>query len=213
MKYKGILFDLDGVICDTAKLHYLAWKRLANELGGDITLEFNETLKGVDRTESLRRILAHINITSTEQQFEEMMSQKNSWYVESLENLSHRDILPGIELFINELKNNNIKIAIASASKNAPLILDAIGLSEQVDSIANPEHVINNKPAPDIFLLAAKQLNLEPYECIGLEDSQAGIDALNHGEINSIAVGNTLLNATRNISSTEQLTFELLETV
>ncbi len=208
--YKGILFDLDGVLCDTAGLHYLAWKRLANELGGDIDEEFNETLKGVDRTESLKRILAHINVELTEEEFEEMMTLKNDWYVESLDTLSEADILPGISSFIDELLANDIKIAIASASKNAPNILNKIGLMKYVDTIANPADVKHNKPAPDIFLLAAKQLGLENEVCIGIEDSQAGIDALNSAGIDSLAIGDVLENSTYKISSTDQISLAVI---
>lgn len=210
MKYKGILFDLDGVICDTAGLHYLAWKRLANELGGDIDEEFNETLKGVDRAESLNRILQHIGVELTEEQFIESMTLKNDWYVDSLDTLSKADILPGIEEFIKTLVDNDIKIAIASASKNAPNILNKIGVMKYVDTIANPADVKHNKPAPDIFLLAAKQLELSTTECIGIEDSQAGIEALNSGNINSLAIGDTLTDATIQVSSTSQVTLELI---
>lgn len=208
--YKGILFDLDGVLCDTAGLHYLAWKRLANELGGDIDEEFNETLKGVDRTESLKRILAHINVELTEEKFEEMMMLKNDWYVESLDTLSEADILPGISNFIEELLAKDIKIAIASASKNAPNILNKIGLMKYVDTIADPADVKHNKPAPDIFLLAAKQLGLENEVCIGIEDSQAGIDALNSAGIDSLAIGDVLENSTYKISSTDKISLAVI---
>lgn len=208
--YKGILFDLDGVICDTAGLHYLAWKRLANELGGDIDEEFNETLKGVDRRESLMRILKHINVVLSEEQFAEMMTLKNDWYVESLDTLSAGDVLPGITQFLDELIANEIKIAIASASKNAPNILNKIGIMDYVDTIADPEHVKHNKPAPDIFLLAAEQLGLSPKECIGIEDSQAGIDALNSAGIDSLAIGSSLIGATKKINQTQEISLALI---
>lgn len=210
MKYKGILFDLDGVICDTAGLHYKAWKRLANELGGDIDEEFNETLKGVDRTESLKRILREINVTLDEVQFTQMMTLKNDWYVDSLDTLSQADILPGIDVFLNQLVENEVKIAIASASKNAPHILEKIGVMQYVDTIADPASVKQNKPAPDIFLLAAEQLGLAKEECLGIEDSQAGIDALNSGAIDSLAIGDVLTGATIKVSSTEQVTLALI---
>ncbi len=209
-KYKGILFDLDGVICDTAQLHYLAWKKLANRMGGDIDEEFNETLKGVDRGESLKRILNRLNVQVSNDQFAELMTLKNDWYVESLNTLSEQDILPGIAQLFADLKKNDIKIAIASASKNAPNILEKIGLLSAVDTIANPADVINNKPAPDIFLLAAKQLGLQADDCIGIEDSQAGIDALNSAQIDSIAIGNTLIDATKTIADTSTLNLGLI---
>lgn len=210
MKYKGILFDLDGVICDTAGLHYLAWKRLANELGGDIDEEFNETLKGVDRTESLNRILNHINVELSQEEFEMAMTKKNDWYVESLDTLSEADILLGMESFIESLVENGIKIAIASASKNAPNILNKIGVMKYVDTIADPAAVKANKPAPDIFLLAAEQLGLDKSFCLGIEDSQAGIDALNSGNIDSLAIGDLLTSATMQVSSTSEVTLEVI---
>lgn len=208
--YKGILFDLDGVICDTAVLHYKAWKKLANELGGDIDVEFNETLKGVDRAESLRRILAEINVELTDEEFNEMMTKKNEWYVEMLDSLTSADILPGIDKLLSDAKDNDIKMAIASASKNAPIILEKLGISKMFDTIANPADVKHNKPAPDIFLLAAKQLGLSTAECVGIEDSQAGIDALNEGDIDSIAIGDYLENATVKLSETAELTIEYI---
>ncbi|WOO88045.1 beta-phosphoglucomutase [Mollicutes bacterium LVI A0039] len=210
MKYKGILFDLDGVICDTAGLHYLAWKRLANELGGDIDEEFNETLKGVDRTESLKRILSHIDVELSSEQFQEMMELKNNWYVESLDTLSNKDVLPGIEDFIKSLIASGIKIAIASASKNAPNILNKIGIMQYVDTIADPGAVKQNKPAPDIFLLAAKQLGLTPNECLGIEDAQAGIDALNSAQIDSLAIGAGLKKANIHVHATSEVTLDLI---
>lgn len=210
MKYKGILFDLDGVICDTAGLHYLAWKQLANELGGDIDKEFNEQLKGVDRTESLNRILKHINVELDYEQFMDAMTKKNDWYVNSLNTLSPSNVLPGIEEFIKELVANDIKIAIASASRNAPYILEKIEIMKYVDTIADPTQVKDNKPAPDIFLLAAKQLNLDISDCIGIEDSQAGIDALNSAGIDSIAIGSSLENGTIHVSDTSQVSLALI---
>lgn len=208
---KAVLFDLDGVICDTAKYHYLAWKKLANELGGDIDEEFNETLKGVDRAESLNRILKHIDVSLSGQEFNKYMEIKNTWYLELLQEIDEQEILPGVAEFIDNLKKNDIKVAIASASKNAPVILEKIGLIDQVDSIANPDDVKLNKPAPDIFLLAAKQSNCDIDQCIGIEDSQAGIDALNAANIDSIAIGPGLKDATISLSDTSKLTMELLK--
>ncbi len=208
---KAVLFDLDGVICDTAHYHYLAWKKLANHLGGDIDEEFNETLKGVDRAESLKRILNKINVELTEVEFEKYMTLKNDWYVEMLETINEDEVLPGILDFIIQLKENSIKVAIASASKNAPIILEKIDLMKYVDTIANPNDVKENKPAPDIFLLAAKQSGVAISDCIGIEDSQAGIDALNAAAIDSIAIGAILNGATITLDETSQLKLDLLK--
>lgn len=211
MVVKGVLFDLDGVICDTAHYHYLAWKKLANHLGGDIDEGFNESLKGISREESLKLILEKLNQELDEEEFAKMTKMKNIWYLEMLEQLSPADILPGINEFIEELKQKGVKIAIASASQNAPFILEKIKLDHLIDTIADPRQVKNNKPAPDIFLLAAKQINLKPEECIGVEDSQAGINALNAGSIKSIAIGSNLTGATMNLPTTAKLTTSLWE--
>ncbi len=208
---KAVLFDLDGVICDTAHYHFLAWRKLAQHLGGDITEEFNETLKGVDRSESLKRILAEINVELSAEDFEKYMTLKNDWYVEMLQDIDQSEVLDGILPFIKSLKDNDIKVAIASASKNAPVILEKIGLMQYVDTIANPSDVKENKPAPDIFLLAAKQAGVDKDLCIGIEDSQAGIDALNSAKIDSIAIGTILNDATITLASTSELSLELLK--
>lgn len=202
---KAVIFDLDGVICDTASLHYKAWRKIANSLGGDITEEFNELLKGVDRSNSLRLILEYINVKENDVDFEKILIEKNNYYVSLLDTLGPESILPSIETLFNEIKAYGLKIAIASSSKNATLILKKIGLYNQVDVIANPEEVVNGKPAPDIFLLAAKAVNVNPGECIGIEDSQVGIDALNDANIKSIAIGQNLKNASLTLCDTKKL--------
>lgn len=205
-----ILFDLDGVICDTAILHYRAWRKLANELGGDITEEFNEQLKGVDRAESLRRILDEINVSLNDKDFNYYMNWKNDVYVEMLEEITEADILPGISQFLNECKNLKFKLAIASASRNAPVILDKLGILNKFDQIADPSKVENNKPAPDIFELAAYKSNSLKKRCIGIEDSQAGINALNAANIKSVAIGNQLVNCTIKLSDTTDMTIKTI---
>lgn len=203
---KAGLFDLDGVITDTACFHFLAWQKTARKLGGDIDEEFNETLKGVNRYQSLKNILNHINVEATEDEIAQMMIDKNEDYLLMLNDLKHENILPGIEQLFQNLKDQNIKIIIASASENAPFILEKLQLEKYVDAIANPRAVVNNKPAPDIFLLAAELAGCEVDECIGFEDSQAGIDALAAANIKSIGIGQTPLNgATIQVSSTDQL--------
>lgn len=210
---KAILFDLDGVITDTAIYHYKAWKALANKLGGDIDEEFNETLKGVDRVESLKRLLEYNTISLTEDEKLSAMEWKNDYYLELLNDLTPNDILPGISEFFEYLKHEDIKIAIASASKNAPLILEKIGLINEVDTIANPSDVKNGKPAPDIFLLAANNLNIPIEYTVGIEDSQAGLDALTAANIKSIAIGDTLMNATITLNSTKELSGDVLRMI
>ncbi len=206
--YKGVLFDLDGVICDTAKYHYLAWKRLAVHLGGDIDEEFNETLKGVSRKDSLQRILEKNNLELSPEKFTEMLDLKNEWYLEMLEDLDESEILEGILDIIRKLKKSGVKLVIASASKNAPYILEKIGLSDYFDAIANPFDVKHNKPAPDIFLRAAELVKLDYNDCIGIEDSQAGIDALKAAKIRSIGIGQSLIGANILLQKTADLQIE-----
>lgn len=210
---KAVLFDLDGVICDTAKFHYIAWKQLANKLGSDIDEEFNDTLKGIDRVNSLKRICKHIGVTLNDDELENYCTVKNKYYVELLNTLSSKDILPGIEKFILDLKENKINIAVASASKNAPYILEKIGLLQYVDYIVDPTSVSKGKPAPDIFLAGAKYFDLSCEECIGIEDAQAGIDALNSAQIKSIGIGEYLNDATITLKNTSLLSFDLLKTM
>lgn len=207
---RAVLFDLDGVITDTAPLHFNAWRTIANEFGKDIDEEFNEQLKGVDRAESLRRMLNHIDVTVTEDEFSEIMSKKNENYVKSLESLSQKDILPGILQLMIDLHLEGKKIIIASASKNAPYILEKLKLLEYVDDIADPSEVDAGKPAPDIFLLAAKLAGVDKSEAVGIEDSQAGIDALNSAAIRSIGIGNYLNDATKTLSSTSELDINII---
>lgn len=207
---EAVLFDLDGVITDTARFHYQAWKKFANELGKDIDEEFNEMLKGVDRRESLKRLLKHIEVELDEEEFEVGMTRKNAYYVELLNNLSPNDILDGISEFIDSLREHGVKISIASASKNAPAILEKIGLLDKVDAIADPSAVKENKPAPDIFLLAADLVQVDYSNCVGIEDAQAGIDALNRAGIKSIAIGEFLENSTINLPCTSCLNYQIL---
>ncbi len=207
---QAVLFDLDGVICDTAELHYLAWKKIANKLGADISCEFNEKLKGVDRQTSLARILDTIDVKVSNSDFENLMELKNNYYINSLTSLTNKNVLPQIEQLMIELKSRNIKIAIASASKNAPLILEKIGIQQYVNTIANPTKIKKNKPAPDIFLLAASQCNAKIENCIGIEDAQAGIDALNQAKIKSIGIGKNLSSASIKLSTTNELSIDLI---
>lgn len=160
--FKGVLFDLDGVITDTAEYHYLAWKKLADNLGISIDREFNEKLKGVSREDSLRLILAHGNRENdfTEVEFNHLAKMKNDNYVEMIQAVSPKDVYPGILELLKALKKANIKIALASASKNGPFLLKQMALTEYFDGIADPAAVKAGKPAPDIFILAAQVVGL-----------------------------------------------------
>jgi len=176
---KGVIFDLDGVIVDTAKFHFLAWRKLANDLGFDITETQNEELKGVSRVKSLEIILGWGGVTLTEDEFMEQMAMKNDNYLSYISGMTKSDILPGVSKIIDFLKENDIPIALGSASKNARNILEKVGLYHSFDAIVDGNDVSKAKPNPEVFLIAADQLNVEPENCVVFEDSVAGIQAAN----------------------------------
>lgn len=213
--FKGVLFDLDGVITDTAEYHYLAWKKLADELGITIDREFNEKLKGVSREDSLRLILEHGKRESdfSETEFQQLAKSKNDNYVEMIQAVSPKDVYPGILELLKELKNAGIKISLASASKNGPFLLKQMALTDYFDGIADPAKVAAGKPAPDIFILAAQVVGLDPDECIGIEDAQAGIAAIKACGALPVGVGQAeqLGDDIALVESTSELTLAFLE--
>lgn len=188
---EAFIFDLDGVITDTAKFHYLAWKELGLKIDIEIDEEFNESLKGISRMESLERILIKGNKQNefTLKEKEDLANDKNKYYVELIKHISPKDILPEIENLLKNIKLNNIKIGLASASKNATMVLNNLGLNSYFDFIADAAKCKNSKPNPEIFIMAANGLNVEPINCIGIEDAMAGIDAINSANMYSVGVG------------------------
>ncbi|MGF2035802.1 MAG: beta-phosphoglucomutase [Nostoc sp. CmiVER01] len=172
---QGFIFDLDGVLTDTAELHYLAWQKLADEEGIPFNHQANEALRGVSRRASLMHIIG--DRPYSEAQIEEMMERKNRYYVESIQNMTPKDLLPGAIALLDELRQAGIKIAIGSASKNARTVIERLGIADKVDAIADGYSVQQPKPAPDLFLYAAKQLGLEPAQSVVVEDAAAGIEA------------------------------------
>ncbi|EOH92112.1 beta-phosphoglucomutase [Enterococcus villorum] len=178
--FKGVLFDLDGVITDTAEFHYRAWKKLGQEIGVTIDRTFNEHLKGISREDSLQLLLSYGNKEQdfSKKQFQELAKRKNDYYLEMIQTITPEDVFPGILSLLKELKTADIKISLASASKNGPFLLSKMALTPYFDAIADPTKVKMGKPAPDIFLLAAKEIGLTPHECIGIEDAKAGIKAI-----------------------------------
>ncbi len=187
---KGFIFDLDGVITDTAKYHYIAWKELAAEIGIEIDLKFNEQLKGISRMDSLERILTlgNKNDAYTEVEKEALATKKNTHYVQLLQSLTPDDLLPGVKTFLDEAKAKNIPCAIASASKNAPFILDKLGVMQDFDTIVDPATLKRGKPDPEIFIQAALALGIEPAEAVGFEDAQAGIDGIKAAGMYAVGV-------------------------
>jgi beta-phosphoglucomutase len=188
-KSKGFIFDLDGVIVDTAKYHFLAWKKIANELGIDFTLEHNELLKGVSRVRSLDIILDLGNIEASEENKNKWLIQKNEDYLSYLVDMDESEILPGVMNVLNFLKKNNQLIALGSASKNARPILEKTGTLNYFDAIVDGNDVVNAKPDPEVFLHAARLLNVANEDSIVFEDSVAGIQAANTANMISIGIG------------------------
>lgn len=185
---KGAIFDLDGVLVDTAKYHYLAWKELAEELGFEFKESDNERLKGVSRMRSLEILLEVGGIEATENEKLRMAQEKNERYVKMLEKLDKGELLEGAEEYLIKLKNDGVKISLGSASKNAPMILEKLGISGYFDAIVDGNSVSAAKPDPEVFLKGAEVLGLSPSECIVFEDSQAGIEAARNAGCGVVAV-------------------------
>jgi beta-phosphoglucomutase len=186
---KAFIFDLDGVIVDTAKYHYLAWKKIANELGIDFTHEHNELLKGVSRVRSLDIILELGNIEATQENKDQWLVQKNEDYLSYLVNMDESEILPGVLPVLKFLKENKQGIALGSASKNAKPILEKTGIMDYFDVVVDGNDVSNAKPDPEVFLQAAKLLNATNENSIVFEDSVAGIQAANIANMTSVGIG------------------------
>lgn len=188
-KKKGFIFDLDGVIVDTAKYHYLAWKKIADSLNIEFTHEHNELLKGVSRVRSLDIILELGDVQTTQEQKDLWLVQKNEEYLSYLVDMDESEILPGVLPVLNYLKENKQFIALGSASKNARPILEKTGILSYFDAIVDGNDVSNAKPDPEVFLIAAKLLNASPSEAIVFEDSVAGVQAANIANMTSIGIG------------------------
>jgi len=189
MNKKGFIFDLDGVIVDTAKYHFLAWKKLANGLDIDFTEEENEQLKGVSRVRSLEKILAWGNKTISETKFTELMSKKNEEYLSYIAEMGSDEILPDVPRILETLIEKEQPISLGSASKNARIILERVDLRKHFDAIVDGNDVSKAKPDPEVFLIAAKLLNIKPEDCIVFEDSVAGVEAANTANMISIGIG------------------------
>ncbi|VAW23542.1 Beta-phosphoglucomutase [hydrothermal vent metagenome] len=188
-KEVGFIFDLDGVIVDTAKYHYLAWKNLANSLGFNFTKKQNEQLKGVSRVESLEILLKYGNVKLSEEKKQSLLLEKNKEYLEYVHKMTPKEILPGVNQLLTFLETNNIKFALGSASKNAPLILEKVGLYKRFTAIVDGNDVSKAKPNPEVFLLGAEKLGMKPENCIVFEDAIAGIKAANAAKMISIGIG------------------------
>ncbi|OYU84668.1 MAG: beta-phosphoglucomutase [Flavobacterium sp. BFFFF2] len=189
MKKKAFIFDLDGVIVDTAKYHYLAWQKLAAELGINFTPEHNEELKGVSRVRSLEIIMAMGNVTASTDQINLWLDQKNTDYLSYIESMDESEILPGVLPILNFLKENGQPIALGSASKNARPILEKVHILSYFDVIIDGNDVTQAKPDPEVFTRAADGLQMAYADAIVFEDSVAGVQAARHAHMTSVGIG------------------------
>jgi len=188
----AVLFDLDGVIVDTARLHYAAWRRLADSLSLHFDETLNQALKGIDRLGSLDLLLGAETQRVTAAEKQKLADCKNRWYVESLQSIGADDVLPGARQVLADVCRAGCKVALVSASRNATTVLDRLGLTELFDAIVDPSSVSRGKPAPDIFLAAARELDVAAERCLGIEDAAAGIAGLKAAGMVAIGVGNPL---------------------
>jgi len=187
MHIKAFIFDLDGVLTDTAEYHYRGWKRLADELEVPFSRADNEALRGIPRRESLMLILK--GRAYPEAQIQAMMERKNNYYLESIREISPHDILPGTRELLEEIRAAGLKTALGSASKNAPEVIQRLGIDSLLDVVSDGHSTERQKPAPDLFLHAAAQLNLSPAECVVVEDAAAGIEAAKAGGFRCVGLG------------------------
>lgn len=189
MNKKGFIFDLDGVIVDTAKYHYLAWKKLANSIGLDFSEEQNEQLKGVSRVHSLEKIIEWGNRNLSEKEFLDLMNKKNEDYLSYISTMDESEILTNVPQVLSFLIENKQPIALGSASKNARAILERVNLLDTFNAIVDGNDVSKTKPNPEVFLNAANVLQVKPEKCIVFEDAVAGIQAANNANMISIGIG------------------------
>lgn len=192
-KIKACIFDLDGVIVDTAKFHYIAWKELADEMGFDFTTEDNERLKGVSRMTSLDILLSIGKIEKSEEEKLAMATKKNENYVTYILKMGPEEILPGTKEFLDTLKKEGIKIALGSASKNAMTILERLELTHYFEAIIDGTKVSKAKPDPEVFLKGAQALGVQPENCVVFEDAEAGVEAALAGRMKCVGIGNAAI--------------------
>ena len=199
---KAVIFDLDGVLVTTDVLHFNAWKALAEDLGiTNFTKADNARQRGVSRMASLEVVLEKTDRVFTDEEKIELAERKNTNYVKSLDSLTNNDVLPGVFEFLDFLREKGVKIALGSASKNAPLILEKTGLADKFDAISCGLDTTKSKPDPEVFLVAAKKLNMDPADCVVFEDSDAGIVAAKAGGMLAFAVGEAKTNPQADFAS------------
>ncbi|MCP3965271.1 MAG: beta-phosphoglucomutase [Lentisphaerae bacterium] len=211
-KFKAFIFDLDGVITDTAEFHYLAWKQLTEEEGMSFNREVNEDLKGVSRIESLKRILQHNERSVSDEKLHSWAERKNNYYVDFIKKITPEYMLPKMLSILKNLKGNGFKTALGSASKNARAVLNGLKITDYFDIIGDGNSVKNSKPAPDLFLFCAEQLNVTPAECLVVEDAEAGIEAAKSAAMTAVGIGdaNKLNEADYVFASTSDINLSLI---
>jgi beta-phosphoglucomutase len=212
---KACIFDLDGVIVDTAVYHYKAWKRLADELNLRFTEHDNELLKGVSRVRSLEIILELNGVTKTVAEQTELATQKNNWYVDMINQMTPAEILPGAKEFLEACRAAGIKTALGSASKNSSTILAKINMAHLFDAIVDGNHVSKAKPDPEVFLKGAEALGVSPAECVVFEDAIAGVEAAINGGMKVVGIGDpeVLNKANIVVSGLDKMSLELLHSL
>lgn len=187
---RACIFDLDGVLVDTAVYHYQAWKRLANELGFDFTEDQNEQLKGISRMDSLNRILDWGGVKISDANKQQLATKKNHWYVKMISNMKTEEVLPGSRELLELIRESGLKCALGSASRNSSLILDCTGLSSYFDAIVDGNLVTASKPDPQVFLKGAELLGTDPRDCVVFEDAVAGVQAARAAGMRIVGIGN-----------------------
>ncbi len=210
---KAIIFDLDGVIVDTAKYHYIAWRKIANDLGFDFSEKENENLKGVSRVKSLEYILEKGKVILPQTEIDKLLVSKNEHYLSLISNMNESEMLPGIKELLQELHKEKIPFALGSASKNARRILEALQLTKLFKAIVDGTDVSKAKPDPEVFVIAARKICYVPKNCIVIEDSKAGIQAANAVNMISVGIGSeeVLGEADYVLKDTEQLTIGFIK--
>ena len=210
-RIKALLFDLDGVIVSTEKNHFEAWRETASKLGIPFSEHDNEALKGVNRVDSLKQILKLGNKTVSAEEFESLLVFKNDMYLDSITTLSKADLLPGVHSLLQQAKSMGVKIGLGSSSKNAPMILRLLGITDLFDVVIDGNGVKHPKPDPEVFLNGAKALALSPSDCLVFEDATSGVAAAKAGGFIAIGVGNPLLKGVADIYFNDLTEFRLEE--
>ena len=209
LKYKAVIFDLDGVIVCTDECHYKGWKKLADEENIYFDREINQRLRGVSRMESLDIVLERAKKSYTAEEKAEMAERKNNYYREYIKDLTPADVLPGVMDFCEFLRANGAKLAIGSSSKNTPAILKGIGLDTYFDAVADGNQITKSKPDPEVFLLAAKLVDIDPADCMVVEDAEAGVQAALAGGMDVLGLGNAVENTNATYKASGLNTFDV----